>query len=499
MQIRPASSPKPSLAQHLDISKASLPRFTLSLLTLPFTTGLLNPPASAQSSSSGVFRGTARPNIVLIFADDMGWRDPGYVGSDYCETPNIDRLASEGMVFRQAYAPAGNCQPSRACMLSGQYTSRHEVYAVGSTKLGPVELMRTEPVPNKQNLPLTAVTMGEAMQRAGYATGMFGKRHLQLSPAGKTENAGFDDVAMSRVEFDSKDPEDPKGIYTLTKNACEFIEASQRGPFFVYLSHFAPHWRQQGRPETVRRFESKPPGPLGDYHPLYGACVADLDNSIGMVLAKLKELGLEKNTLVLFTSDNGGVALSQEPLRGKKGCYYEGGIRVPMVVRWPGVVAPGSTCDAPVINIDFYPTFLAAAGIEPPAGHVLDGASLVPLFRGRPALDRPAILWHFPGYLHTAVPRGRDTVFRTRPVSVIRKGDWKLLLYHEEWMLDGGKGALSRNRAVELYNLVSDPGERDDVSLAHAAKRDELLDDLLAWIASTSAKLPTKPNPLSDG
>ncbi|MBL6706116.1 MAG: sulfatase [Planctomycetaceae bacterium] len=435
-----------------------------------------------------------RPNVVLIFADDLGWQETGFTGSDYCETPNLDRLAGEGMVFRNAYASAGNCQPSRACMLSGQYTARHGVYAVGSTKRGPADLMRMLPVPNRGNLPLATVTLGEAMKAAGYATGFFGKCHMKESASGKSEHAGFDVVKVSQHGLNSKDPEDPKAIYSITKAACEFIESNKDRPFFAYVPHYAVHSALQGRAETLARFKVKPKGELGHGDPLLGACLADLDTGIGMVLDKLKGLGLEDNTLVVFTSDNGGTHVLQEPLRGKKGCYYEGGIRVPMIVRWPGVVKPGSACDVPVLNVDFYPTFLATAGAKSPESP-LDGENLTPLFRGDLSLNRQSIFWHFPGYLDGPVPRGRDVVFRTRPVTVIRKGDWKLHLYHEEWQLDGGREKIATNNAVELYHLATDPGETTNVALSRTQQRDELLNELLAWIDRVPATLPEQTNP----
>lgn len=445
-----------------------------------------------------VLAGTAsaeeRPNIVLIFADDLGWQEPAFAGSDYCETPHLDALAADGMVFRHAYASAGNCQPSRACMLSGQYTPRHNVYAVGSTKRGPVDLMRLLPIPNHGSLPMRTVTMGEAMKAAGYATGLFGKCHLKDTKDGKSERAGFDVVEVSRHSLNSNDPDDPKGIFSITTAACEFMEENRERPFFAYVSHFAVHSRLEGRPETRERFADKAPGKLGHDSPVFAACLADLDSGIGLLRAKLKELGVEKNTLILFTSDNGGVHVSQEPLRGKKGCYYEGGIRVPMIAHWPGVVSPGTTCNVPVLNVDFYPTFLDVARAEPPESP-LDGASLVPLLKGKPKLNRDAIFWHFPGYLNGPVPRGRDPVFRTRPVSVIRKGDWKLHLYHEEWQLDGGRKQLQENNAAELYDIASDPGEQNNLAMTESDKRNELLDDLLGWMERVPAKLPSEPNP----
>ncbi len=460
----------------------SLPILTLQAFLVIF---LSSNPLSAESE---------KPNIVLIFADDLGWQDTGFSGSDFAETPNLDRLAREGMVFRHAYSAAGNCAPSRACLVSGQYTPRHHVYAVGSTNRGRKELMRLLPVPNQLTLPAETITLGEAMKSAGYATGLFGKRHLNSSNGTKSEHAGFDVVKVSQHGLNSKDPEDPKGIFSITTAACEFIQKNHKTPFFAYIPHYAVHSRVQARDATLQQFKKKPAGKTHD-NAMYAACVAELDAGVGLVLDKLEELNLTENTLVVFTSDNGGTAWSQEPMRGKKGSYYEGGIRVPMLVRWPGVVPMGTTCDEPVINVDLYPTFLAAAKTVPSSKHFLDGSNLVPLFQGKKTLDRGGIFWHFPGYLDGPVPRGRDPVFRTRPVSVIRKGDWKLHLYHEEWQLDGGWKKLDTNRAVELYNLADDAGERKDLAGAHSKKRDELLTDLLAWIWKVPAPLPSEPNP----
>jgi len=436
--------------------------------------------------------GAKKPNVVLIFADDLGWKDLGCTGSDFYESPNIDRLAQDGVLFTSAYSCAGNCAPSRACLISGQYTPRHGVYAVGSTDRGPRELMRMIPIPNSRELAIENVTIAEAMKAAGYATGMFGKWHLGNTPKTLPDAQGFDTTLLPGTR---SGPDDPKHIYTITRAACEFIEKNKDRPFFAYVAHHAIHTALQARPGTLAKFEAKKPGTQHSYA-LYAGCTYDLDDGVGLLLNKLDELGLADNTLVLFTSDNGGTPRSsQEPLRGSKGCYYEGGIRVPMIVRWPGRAQRGMACDTPVSNVDFYPTFLAAAGASPPAGKALDGESVLPLLKGDDRLTRKAIFWHFPGYLNNAVPRGRDPVFRTRPVSVIRKGDWKLHLYHEEWVLDGGRDRLETNRAVELYNLVEDIGERNDLALRRKDKRDELLDDLLAWLKATKARLPSERNP----
>jgi len=439
------------------------------------------------------------PNIVFILADDLGWKDVGYQGSDFMETPNIDGLAQAGMVFTAGYAAAGNCAPSRACLISGTYTPRHGVYAVGSTERGPRREMRLVPIPNKSGLAKENVTLADALKAAGYVTGIFGKWHLGGPDGAEPGAQGFDVVFQSAGGWSKKQPDNPKGIYSLTKAAGEFMEQNKDRPFFVYLPHYAIHSALQARAATLAKFKAKPPG-RQHHNALYAACTYDLDDGVGILLKKLADLGLEQRTLVVFTSDNGGTQQSsQEPLRGNKGGYYEGGIREPFIVRWPGVTKPGSRCAVPVINVDLYPTFLAAAGAPVPAGKVLDGESLLPLLKGEGTLKRQALFWHFPGYLDNPVIRGRDrdvrAGFRTCPVSVIRKGDWKLHLFHEEWQLDGGRANIARNYAVELYNLKDDIGERHDVANADPARRDELLADLLAWQQAVGAPLPSRPNP----
>ncbi len=440
-----------------------------------------------------------RPNIVLVLADDLGCRDTGFGGSDFFETPRLDAFAKQGMVFTQGYAAAANCAPSRACLLSGQYTPRHGVYAVQSTDRGPAGLKRLIPVPNRAGIAESVVTMAESLKAAGYVTGHFGKWHLWDAREGSLPSRqGFD------VTYDSfgegKLPEtdagnrkgpadDPKGVYTLTREACAFMEKHRDRPFFCYLAHHAVHTPLASESPAAAYFRAKPPG-KNHRGPLYAGCIRALDDSFGRLLDKIDALGLTGETLVVFTSDNGAADSSQEPLRGAKGAYYEGGIREPWVMRWPGVTAPGAHCGTPVISQDLYPTFLDAAGAPPPAGVALDGESLMPLLRGGEALKREALFWHFPGYLDHPVRRGRDPVFRTRPVTVVRKGDWKALLYHEEWLLDGGRAGLPANGAVELYDLKSDPGERRDLAASHPGKREELVRAITAWWTATDAPLP---------
>lgn len=449
-----------------------------------------------------------RPNIVLIFADDLGWKDVGYQGSDFMETPVLDQLAREGMVFSAGYAAAGNCAPSRACLLSGNYTPRHHVYAVGSTDRGPKNKQRLIPVPNRAGLSKDVLTMAEALKAGGYATGHFGKWHLAGKDGAKPTEQGFDvsfdsfgegELAEGSEGNKTGPPEDPKGVFTLTRKAIDFMTANRQRPFFCYLAHHAIHTPLQARPESLAKFTAKSPGQQHQ-HALYAACTYDLDASVGLLLENLQQLGLADKTLVVFTSDNGGTQQSsQEPLRGNKGGYYEGGIREPFLVRWPGVTAAGSRCDVPVINVDLFPTFLAAAGLPVPASKTLDGRSLLPLLKGDQSGPQPPIFWHFPGYLDKPVIRGREIDvrdgFRSRPVSVIRKGDWKLHLFHEEWQLAGGREQLATNQAVELYNLAEDIGERHNLALSHPAQRDELLDDLLNWLTATEALVPNQANP----
>jgi arylsulfatase A-like enzyme len=441
---------------------------------------------------------TSRPNILVIFADDLGWKDVGFNGTDFYETPNLDRLATQGTVFAHAYAAAGNCAPSRASLWSGQYSPRHGVYAVGRTDRGPKELQRGIAIPNTEDLPGEKITLAESLRDAGYRTGLFGKWHLGDNAPHRPADQGFDVYYDSRHPNPNRkrdEPEDPKGAYSLTRAALKFIEEKSDRPFFAFLSHHAIHSGLEARPSSLKKFEAKKPG-AQHRHALYAACLYDLDDTVGLVMARLEELGLAQNTIVIFTSDNGGTQQSsQEPLRGNKGGYYEGGIRAPFIVRWPGSVAAGAVNATPIINVDLYPTFLAAAVASAPKDYPLDGENLLPLFTGQATSRQQAIFWHFPGYLDDPVTRGRDPVFRTRPVTVIRRGDWKLHLYHEEWAFDGGRQKLATNRAVELYNLAADPGERFDLAKNQTATRDELLDATLAWIDQIGARLVSQPNP----
>lgn len=449
---------------------------------------------------TALLRAQQKPNIILIFADDLGYKDCGFTGSKHFKTPNIDALAQKGMVFTNAYASAGNCAPSRAGLMSGRYSPRHGVYAVGSTTRGPKKQMRLVPVRNTHDLSPSFITIAEALKARGYATGLFGKWHLGTTDSTKPQAQGFDVYFDSRQGNPNKKrdrPEDPKGIFSLTAAAIDFIGQKRQQPFFAFLSHHAIHTNLEARPSSIRTFREKG---FDNKMALYAACIFDLDESVGKLMEYLARTGLDKNTLVVFTSDNGATQQSaQEPLRGNKGSYYEGGIREPFIACWPGRIQAATQKPTPIINLDLYPTFMAAAGKETVA---LDGENLLPLFLGkRRETKRHQLFWHFPGYLDNPVIRGRDSVFRTRPVTVMRKGDWKIHLYHEEWLLDGGKERLLTNNAVELYNLCHDEGEQNNLAGAQTSKRDELLGDLLAWMKRVQAPMPVPidyAHPLDD-
>lgn len=438
-----------------------------------------------------------KPNIVFFFIDDLGWTDLGCMGSEYYETPHIDRLAGEGMVFTDAYANAPNCAPSRACLMSGQYGPRHGIFTVGDPKRGNHQFRKLEPVENRTVLEARFVTMAESLKENGYISASMGKWHLGSDP----RSQGFD-VNIAGKEWGSpsgggyhspyKYPnlvQTEKGEYLtdrLTAEATKFIEAQKQNPFFLYLTHYAVHTPIQAKDELAAKYEKKP---ASEHHKnaKYAAMIESVDDSVGAVLKKLDELNLAENTVVFFFSDNGGFggATSNHPLRGSKGMLYEGGIREPMIVRWSGVTKPGSRCGEPVIGIDYYPTFLEITGTKPPADYTLDGVSFAPLLRDASApLNREAIFWHFPCYLQgSGDPHGGP--FRTTPAGAIRKGDWKLI----EWFETG---------RLELYNLKQDLGESKNLAESHPEKLAELHAEMKAWRKSVDAPIPTVKNPKYD-
>ncbi|MHC4366976.1 MAG: sulfatase [Planctomycetota bacterium] len=445
-----------------------------------------------------------KPNIVLIFIDDMGYKDVGFNGSKYYLTPNIDRLAAEGMIFKQGYVCAANCAPSRACLLSGQFTPRHKLYAVNTIRRGNKynDRLALTDVEESKVLPAETVTFAEALKKAGYATAMFGKWHLgNFDGENGPGRQGFDTALPTNPPKAAKFKEtgDPKEIFLYTDRACRFIEENKGRPFMVYLSHHAIHMGIQARAEMIEKFKARE-GVGGQDDPGYAAYIAHTDEGVGQLMDKLKALGLDEDTVVIFLSDNGGIPKSSQlPLRGLKGMYYEGGVRIPFAVRWKGQTRANSTCDTPVCAADLYPTFLELAGAEPPKGQPLDGSSIVPLLKGRRALEDRPIFWHFPGYLYQSGWTGsRDPLYRTRPVSVVRKGKWKLMMFLEEWSLDGGWDKRDTNNSIELYNIPDDISEKNNLAQTMPEKRDQMLRELTAWQKRANAPIPQAPNPQYD-
>jgi arylsulfatase A-like enzyme len=435
----------------------------------------------------------ARLNIIYILADDLGWTDLGCQGSKYYESPNIDRLAAQGMRLTR-YHNCQNCAPTRAALMTGQYGPRTGIYTVGGIERFDWQSRPLRPVDNVTNLPLDKITIAKALKEAGYATGMFGKWHLGNGREYHPSQRGFDEaISTAGAHFDfvtSPPVEYPKGQYLadfLTDKAVDFIKRHKAGPFFLYLPHFGVHSPHHAKEELIAKFKSKPPVG-GHNNPIYAAMIASVDESVGRILALLDELKIADNTVVIFSSDNGGVGgyvregirlsgdiTDNAPLRSGKGSLYEGGTRDAFIVRWPGQTPAGATCDVPTIHVDFYPTLLELAGVSRPANHTLDGESLVPLFRNPSAqLKRDAIYQHFPGYLGAG-----PGFWRTTPVSLIEVGDWKLM----EFLEDG---------RLELYNLRDDIGEQKNLATALPEKTKELHSRLIAWRQEIKAPMPTR-------
>jgi arylsulfatase A-like enzyme len=445
---------------------------------------------------------TKRPNIIFILADDLGWTDAGTYGSKFHETPNIDKLAGAGIKFMQHHH-CQNCQPTRAALMSGQYGARTGVYTVGGIDRFDWRSRPLRPVDNHKAPSLETITIADSLKRSGYATAMFGKWHLGEDKGYHPADRGFEEAIVSdgkHFNFQTNPKtEYPKGQYLadfLTDRAVDFIRRQKDSPFFLYLPHFGVHSPFDALKEDEQRFaEKKPAG--GHGNKTYAGMIYSVDRSVGRIMALLDELEIAGNTVVIFSSDNGGVGgyarpdglirdpgvlddrqaagvTDNAPLRSGKGSLYEGGTRVPFIVRWPGVAKPGSTCEMPTTHVDIFPTFLEL-GSAPQPHQVLDGESLVKLFRDPAAkLQRDAIFQHFPGYLGMG-----NGSWRTTPVSLIQVGDWKLMEYLEE-----GK--------LELYNLRDDIGETKNLATDMPDKANELHTRLVAWRKEINAPMPTK-------
>lgn len=444
------------------------------------------------------------PNIVLILVDDLGYTDVNPYAShpdQYYETPHITRLAGQGMRFTNAYANAANCAPTRAALMSGQYYPKQPIYTVNTGARGNAADRQLIPAATATTLPPEKITLAEQLQAAGYATAFMGKWHLGDPPEAGPRQQGFDiNVGGYRAGHPSWDGryfepnnnpaiDDARDGEYLTdylfRKATAYIRQHPDAPFYLQLAPYAVHTPLQAPDARVAHYDQKAPV-RGHNNPTYAAMIESVDRGVGRILETLDTLGLTDDTIVIFTSDNGGLGgyrsigleengiTDNAPLKGGKGSFYEGGIRVPFIVRWPGVVRPGTTTDEPVISLDIYPTLLDAAGVEPPSGDGLDGQSVLPILKEQTAsLDRDALYWHFPGYLQAYGP-GR---WRTAPVSVVRAGPWKLLHFYEDDRL-------------ELYHLERDIGETRNLVHERPAKRDELVERLRAWLEATDAPRP---------
>ena len=421
------------------------------------------------------------PNVILILMDDMGWRDVGFMGNTFVETPAIDRLAAGGLVFTQAYASAPNCAPTRACLMSGQTTPRHGVYTVVDPRQPPGspwhKLLAAR---SNSDLATEVVTLPEALQRAGYATAFFGMWNLGRGRSGPTTpgGQGFERVVFPENLGFAKDAyHDDEGHYLSDRLADEllsFMEQTRDRPFFAYFADHAVHAPYDPPADLLEKYERRADGRDRRDNAAYAATIEAVDRNVGRIIAALGRLGLRDDTLVIFTSDNGGTPQFTPPLNGSKGQLYEGGIRVPLAVSWPGRLKSGTT-DFPMATIDFYPTLLQLCGADAPVDQPLDGVSLAGLLLRGEAPPRERLFWHFPCYVGKAAPS-----------SAMREGDWKLI----EFFADGGR--------VELYDLESDPNEQRDLAGEHPARAEALAKTLHAWQEATGAAIPTEANPAYD-
>ncbi len=446
----------------------------------------------------------ARPNILFILTDDQGWPTLGCYGSKLVATPHLDRLAAEGARFTDAYVMP-QCTPTRAALLTGQHTARNGLWHVIPWYGAPWAPVR-EPAFAEQ-LPRAAFTFPKALRAAGYVTGTAGKWHLTTNADGNY--VALKPEAAPHYGFDFSAPPGPgsqnegdKHVDYLTTQAIAFIRRERSRPWFFYLAHHTIHNTVAAPPALVEKYLARGAPATGLHNATYLAAIEHMDNAVGRLIAALEELGQRERTLVVFLSDNGGVyqgfdvkpftqgpgtatelhveqeQFSNAPLRAGKGSAYEGGIRVPCIVRWPGVVAPGRVVATPLHVVDWAPTLLAAAGAVPPPGAVLDGTDLGPLLRGRPLPVRP-LFWHLPLY---------DLRWGATPCAVIREGDWKLIDYFGDSF--DGQNRHRPGARVELFNLHDDLGEAADLAAREPARARAMQAALRRWLRDMGAEIP---------
>lgn len=430
----------------------------------------------------------APPNIVLILIDDMGWPDPTCYGHAFHETPHIDQLAREGTRFTDFYAACPVCSPTRASIQAGQYQARFHLTDFIPGHWRPFEKL-TVPE-NAPHLPLEIVTPAELLNSAGYKTAYFGKWHLGTE-SHNPDKQGYQTSLVTKGRHfaprfqTTPQTHIPKDAYLadfLTDKTIEFMRQNKSNPFFIQLSHYAIHIPLEARQKEIEKYQKKPKPKTGVNNPVYAAMVAHVDQSVGRIVQALQELQLSENTVVVFTSDNGGlretfsggeIISTNAPLRDEKGTLYEGGVRVPLIIKWPGVAKAGTICEEPTISVDFWPTFAEIGNASLKEHQTIDGVSLIPLLKDPAShLDRDAIYFHYPHYHHS------------EPAGAIRAGDWKLI----EFFADG---------RLELFNLKQDLSETTNLASSMPEKTAELQQKLVGWRKTTKAALPLK-NPKYD-
>ncbi|MEZ6119146.1 MAG: sulfatase [Pirellulaceae bacterium] len=445
---------------------------------------------------SSAFTLWASPNVVLFYADDLGWADVACQGTAYLETPHIDRLATEGMRFTQAYAAAANCAPSRASLLTGCYPPRHGIFTVGNSDRGNAKNRQLVPVQNRTTLDGEFVTLGTLFHNAGYRTCVAGKWHVSPDPRrfGFDINFGGNHAGHPKSYFspyhNPQLPDGPAGEHLperLGRDVAHWISQNADGPFFVYLPFYSVHTPIQARPELAKKYQTKrSQWPAAPQTAAYAAMIESMDAAMGQVLDTLDRLQLTDNTMVIFTSDNGphGAVSNADPLRGSKGMFYEGGIREPLIVRYPKIVQPNQVCEQVVHQVDLFPTLQELIGGKQ-VPQELDGVSLLPVLRGQPLAERD-LYWHFPCYLEGGPKNIRGSKYakhwRTTPCSVIRSGNWKLIEYFEDGQF-------------ELYNLARDPRESTNLFATNQVEAQRLKTSLREWQESVDAPIPKQRNP----
>jgi arylsulfatase A len=439
---------------------------------------------------------TEKPNILFILIDDMGWKDIGCSGSTYYETPHIDELASEGIRFLNAYSAAPVCTPSRGAIFSGKYPARTKLTNVFWGQAGPDDRIYDQTkyrgekdqyfeARNRHVLPSTEVILSQAFADGGYTTGLFGKWHIGECPGYYPENRGFHVAKGYRTKtggtphwmnnfpnaanLDDAD-KDAYVADVLTSECIDFITENKSEPWMAVLSHYLVHSPIKPKPEKLARYKTKPT--TDQTNPGYASMVESVDESVGQVIQTIKDLGLEQNTLVIFTSDNGGLTpknTSNYPLMGGKSFPFEAGMKVPFIAKWPGIIKPG-TSEQRIVGMDIYPTMLAAAGLPLRPDQHIDGLDLMPALAGNAARIRRPIIFHYPHYTHA-----------TGPFSAIIEDDWKLIRFYND-----------QHGAYLLYNLAADPYEQNNLADSNTKMRDLLITQLDSSLIEMKAEMPSK-------